>query len=141
VLPSSSLDTHLFSSQPCESTFRSARALSGTFSSIKKFSVSQFLNKIEKISILNHFKSTEGDDVECPLKFPIHHKNKHKEKISSTISLSSAPATINDIEKIIIKAYHEAEKIINSLHLLQILEENDLGDIQKLNSFVFDQLD
>ncbi|CAF3464656.1 unnamed protein product [Rotaria socialis] len=30
---------------------------------------------------------------------------------------------------------------MNSLHLLQILEENDLGDIQKLNSFVFDQLD
>ncbi|CAF4524492.1 unnamed protein product, partial [Rotaria sp. Silwood2] len=141
VLPSSSLHTHLFSSQPCESTFRSARALSGTFSSITNFSVSQFLNKIEKISILNHFKSTEGDNVECPLKFPIHHKNKHKEKISSTISLSSSSTTINDIEKIIIKAYHEAQNIMNSLHLLQILKENDLNDIQKLNSFVFHQLD
>ncbi|CAF3630509.1 unnamed protein product [Rotaria socialis] len=141
VLPSSSLHTHLFSSQPCESTFRSARALSSTFSSITSFSVSQFLNKIEKIAILNHFKSTEGDDVKCPLKFPIHHKNKHKKRISSTTSLSSASTTINDIEKIIIKAYHEAKKIMNSLHLLQILEENDLGDIQKLNSFVFDQLD
>ncbi|CAM4888691.1 unnamed protein product [Rotaria socialis] len=104
VLPSSSLHTHLFSSQPCESTFRSARALSSTFSSITSFSVSQFLNKIEKIAILNHFKSTEGDDVKCPLKFPIHHKNKHKKRISSTT-------------------------------------KNDLGDIQKLNSFVFDQLD
>ncbi|CAF2798015.1 unnamed protein product, partial [Rotaria sp. Silwood2] len=141
VLPSSSLHTHLFSSQPRESTFRSARALSGTFSSITNFSVSQFLNKIEKISILNHFKSTEGDNVECPLKFPIHHKNKHKEKISSTISLSSSSTTINDIEKIIIKAYHEAQNIMNSLHLLQILKENDLNDIQKLNSFVFHQLD
>ncbi|CAF1327655.1 unnamed protein product [Rotaria sp. Silwood1] len=141
VLPSSSLHTDLFSSQPCESTFRSARALSGTFSSITNFSVSQFLNKIEKISILNHFKSTEGDNVECPLKFPIHHKNKHKEKISSIISLSSSSTTINDIEKIIIKAYHEAEKIMNSIHLLQILKENDLDDIQKLNSYVFHQLD
>ncbi|CAF4004750.1 unnamed protein product [Rotaria sordida] len=141
TLPSSTLNTHLFSSQPCETTFRSARSLSGTFSSITNFSISQFLNKIEKISILNHFKSTEGDNVECPLKFPIHHKNQHKERTLSTISLSSSSTTINDIEKIIIKAYHEAEKLMDSLQLLQILRENDLNDIKKLNSFVFQQLD
>ncbi len=140
-LPSSTLNTHLFSSQPCESTFRSARSLSGTFSSITNFSVSQFLNKIEKISILNHFISTEGDNVECPLKFPVHHKNQHKERASSTISLNSSSTTINDIEKIIIKAYHKAETLMDSLHLLQMLRANDLDDIEKLNSFVFQQLD
>ena len=89
-LPASSLSTHLFRSQACKSTFRSARALSGTFSSTTNF------------SILNHFKSTEGDNAECPLKFPIHHRNKRKEEISST--------TINDIETVIFKAYREAEK-------------------------------
>ncbi|CAF1545458.1 unnamed protein product, partial [Rotaria sordida] len=141
LLPSSTLNTHLFSSQPCETTFRSARALSGTFSSITNFSVSQFLNKTEKISILNHFKSTEGNNVECPLKFPIHHKNQREERTPSTISLSSSSTTINDIEKVIIRAYHEAEKIMNTLELLQILKENDLDDIKKLNSFVFQQLD
>jgi hypothetical protein len=141
-LPSSALNTHLFSSQPCETTFRSARALTGTFSSITNFSVSQFLNKIEKISILNHVKSTEeANNVECPLKFPIHHKNRHKETTSSTINLNSSSTTIDDIEKIIIKAYRQAEKIMDSLRLLQILEENNLNNITKLNSFVFQQLD
>ncbi|CAF2961994.1 unnamed protein product [Rotaria sp. Silwood2] len=110
LLPSSTLNTHLFSSQPCETTFRSARALS------------------------------EGNNVECPLKFPIHHKNQREERTASTINLSSSSTTINDIEKIIIKAYHEAEKIMNTLELLQILKENDLDDIKKLNSFVFQQL-
>ncbi len=141
-LPSYALNTHLFSSQPCETTFRSARALSGTFSSITNFSVSQFLNKIEKISILNHVKSTEeADNVEYPLKFPVHHKNRHKERTSSTISLNLSSITTNEIEKIIIKAYNKAEQIMDSIQLLQILKENDLNGITKLNSFVYQQLD
>jgi hypothetical protein len=57
-LPSYALNTYLFSSQPCEATFRTARALTGTLSSITNFSAYQFMNKIEKISILNHIKST-----------------------------------------------------------------------------------
>jgi hypothetical protein len=141
-LPPYALNTHLFSSQQCESTFRSARASSGVFSSITNFSISQFLNKIEKISILNHVKSTEeGNNVECSLKFPVHHKNRQKETTSSTNSLNSSSMTRDDIEKIIIKAYREAEKIMDCLKLSQILKENDLDDIKKLNSFVFQQLD
>ena len=139
-LPLSSLNTHLFSSQPCENTFRSARSLSGAFSTMTNFSVHEFLNKIEKISIINHFKSTEANNVECQLKFPIHHKNQRKER-ASTISLNSLSRTIDDIETIIIKAYHQAEKIMDSLQLLQVLRENDLNGIEQLNSFVYKQLD
>ena len=65
----------------------------------------------------------------------------YKEEILSTISLNSSSITINDIEKIIIKAYNEAEKLMDSLQLLQILKENNFNDIKKLNSFVFQQLD
>lgn len=141
-LPSYSLNVHLFSSQPCETTFRSARSLSGNFSSITNFSIFQFLNKIEKISMLNHVKSTEeANNAEYPLKFRVHHKNRHKERTSSTVSLNSSSITINHIEKIIIKAYYQAETIMNSVQLLQILKENNLNDITKLNSFVFRQLD
>ncbi|CAF5046263.1 unnamed protein product, partial [Rotaria sp. Silwood1] len=140
-LPSYALNTYLFSSHPCETTFHGARALFGTFSSITNFSVSQFLNEIEKISILNHVKSTEeADNVEYPLKFRIHHKNRHKERTSSKISLNSSSITIDNIEKIIIKAYYQAENIMDSLQLLKKLKENNLN-ITKLNLFVFHQLD
>ncbi|CAF3859237.1 unnamed protein product [Rotaria sp. Silwood1] len=109
LLPSSTLNMHLLSSQ----------------------SLSQFLNKIEKISIFNHFESTEGNNVESPLNFPIPHKNQREERTPSTINLSSSSTTINDIEKIITKAHHEAEKIMNTLELLQIQKENDLDHIKK----------
>jgi hypothetical protein len=81
---------------------------------------------------LGHVKSTEEENnVECSLKFPVHHKNRHKETTSSTISLNSSSMTRDDIEKIIIKAYCEAEKIMDCLKLSQILKENDLNDIKK----------
>lgn len=58
-LPSYSINTHLFSSQPCEVIFRSARALTGTLSTITNFSVLEFLQKIGNFSIINQIKSTE----------------------------------------------------------------------------------
>ena len=111
-LPLYAFNSHLFSSQLCETTCRSAHDLSGSFSSIRNFSVSEFLNKIEKISILNYIKSTEeADNVAYPLKFPAHHKSRHKKRTSSTISLNSSSITTDDIEKIVIKAYYEAKKL------------------------------
>ncbi|CAF4748908.1 unnamed protein product, partial [Rotaria sp. Silwood2] len=108
-LPSYALNCHLFSSQPCESTFRSARSLSESLSSITTFSVSQFINKIGKISILNQIKSTEeSSNNEYSLKFPRHHKNRRDESHASTNIQNVPTITIQDIEKIIIKAYNKA---------------------------------
>ena len=56
-LPMEALQIFLFNSQTCESTFRSARSMSGTFSSIVNFSVMQFINRAQKLSILNAIKS------------------------------------------------------------------------------------
>ena len=41
-LPSYAMNTHLFSSQPCEATFRSARSLAGTLSSITNLRIRIF---------------------------------------------------------------------------------------------------
>lgn len=141
ILPSSALNIHLFSSQACEATFRSARSLSGTFSSITNFSVFEFLNKIEKITILNHFKSSEMNSNACPIKFPIHHKNKGKETASSGTIMNLSSTTFADIEQVIIKAYYRAEKIMDTLQLLQVLKDNNIDDIKTLSSFVFSQLE
>ncbi|CAF1363449.1 unnamed protein product [Rotaria sordida] len=141
-LPSYAINTHLFSSQPCEATFRSARSLTGTLSSITNFSVFEFLQKIGKISILNQIKSTEEtNDAAHSLKFPIHHKNRHRETTMSINTPITSTITTYDIEKIIVKAYAEAQAIMDSLQLTKTLRENNLNDFKKLNEFVFQQLD
>jgi hypothetical protein len=141
-LPSYALNCHLFSSQPCESTFRSARSLSGSLSSITTFSVSQFMNKIGRISILNQIKSTEeSSNNEYSLKFPRHHKNRRDESHASKNIQNVSSITIQDIEKIIIKAYNKAALIMNNFQMTEILKESDLDDIHKLSSFVFHELD
>ena len=51
--PIEALNTYLFTSQPCENMFCIARSLSGPYSSVKNFSVKSFLQRCEKISIIN----------------------------------------------------------------------------------------
>jgi hypothetical protein len=83
-LPPYALNSYLFSSQPCEATFRSTRSLTGIFSSMSTFSISQFMSEIDKISILNQVKSTdESSDKTYSLKFPVHYKNRRNESASS----------------------------------------------------------
>jgi hypothetical protein len=140
-LPSYAINIHLFSSQPCEATFRSARSLTGTLSSITNFSAFEFLQKIGKISILNQIKSTEeANDAVHSLKFPVHHKNRHRETTMSANTPITSTITTVEIEKIIMKAYREAESIMNSLQLTKTLKENNLNDFNKLNKFIFEQL-
>ncbi|CAF3442269.1 unnamed protein product, partial [Rotaria sp. Silwood2] len=108
-LPEYALNVYLFSSQPCEATFRSARSLSGTFSSVTNFSVFEFMNKIEKISTLNRIKSTEeSNNTTCSLKFPIHHKNLRNESSKAANNQNLNTITTIDIEKIILKAYKKS---------------------------------
>ncbi|CAF2234734.1 unnamed protein product [Rotaria magnacalcarata] len=140
-LPVYALNTYLFSSQACEATFRSARSLNGTFSSITNFSVYEFMDKIEKISILNKINSTEESSVTtCSIKFPIHHKNRRDESSTATNTQNLTPITITDMEKIIIKTYQKAQIIMNELRLTETLKKNGLDDCKKLSSFVFKEL-
>ncbi|CAF2995851.1 unnamed protein product [Rotaria sp. Silwood2] len=140
-LPWYALNVYLFSSQSCEAAFPSARSLSGSFSSITNFSVFEFMNKIEKISILNKIKFTEeSNNAICSLKFPVHHKNLRNESSTAANNQNPNPITTVDIEKIILKAYKKAESIMNELKLTQSLKRNELNDFKNLNSFVFYEL-
>jgi hypothetical protein len=140
-LPSYVLNCYLSSNQPCESTFRSARSLSRSLSTITTFSVSQFMNKVGKISLLNQIKSTEeSSNNKYSLKFPRHHKYRRDESNASATTQNVSAVTIQDIEKIIIKAYEKAESIMNNFQLTEILKQSNLNDIHKLSSFVFHEL-
>jgi len=86
------------------------------------FSISQFMSKIDKISILNQVKSTEeSSDKTYSLKFPVHYKNRRNESASSANLQDIWLITQDDIEKIIVKAYYWAESIMNSLNLTEVL--------------------
>ena len=50
------------------------------------------------------------------------------------------PMTLDDMEQIIIKAYHQAELLMNDLNLTETLKTNNLNDLEKLSLFVFRQL-
>ena len=136
-LPAYALNIHLFSSQSCESTFRNARALTGTFSSITNFTVQQFMKKTEKLSLLNNIKASEEANDSCySLSFPIHHKNKHDDASAPLPSQSTDLMSVMDVEKVIFKAYEFAKKIVSRLPMSRILEQYNLNHINRLSSFV-----
>ena len=140
-LPAYALNTHLFSSQPAESTFRTARSLSGSLSSVTNFSVSQFISKVASISIINQIKSTEQfNNNDYSIKFPTHHKNRRDESNTSTNIQNVSTVTIQDVQQIIIKAYSKAELLMDSLQVTKILKKFNLNDMNKLSSFVFQEL-
>lgn len=99
-LPIEALQIFLFNSQTCENIFRSTRAMSGAFSSIVNFSVIQFLNRAQKLSILHAIKSESEVNSSAidatPLHFPKHRKEANKSASSTAISIT-CPLRKNDI--------------------------------------------
>ena len=139
-LPVESLNIYLFSSQPCENVFRSARSLSGSFSTMTNFTVDQFLRKSRRISILNEIKTVEQESTDsCAIKFPIHHK-----KIESFSSIDTSSdlngLTIMTIEAIIISSYEYAKSVMNEMNTLRSLENNNLLTMENLSEYIRDHL-
>ena len=101
-LPKQALvNIHLFNSQPCESIFRDARSLSGSFSTIVNFTVSNFIRRAQKLSLLNQIKY---NPLENHLSFPTHHKHKDDDSLISIDHLSEINTL--DLEQIISDAYN-----------------------------------
>ncbi|CAF4478092.1 unnamed protein product, partial [Rotaria magnacalcarata] len=87
----------LFSSQACESMFRTARSMSGTFSSVVNFSVTEFLRRAEKLSVLQTIKSEVESNPDFPFHFPSHHKQ--------------------EIERIVQHEFADARELVASLNI------------------------
>lgn len=139
-LPVESLNIYLFSSQPCENVFRSARSLSGSFSTITNFTVDQFLRKSRRISILNEIKTVEqGSTDSCAIKFPIHHKL--NQSISSTYTLPDLNGlTTMVIEETIINSYEYAKSVMSEMNALGPLVRNNLLTMETLCEYIRDHL-
>lgn len=129
------INIHLFNSQGCESLFRDARSLSGSFSTIVNFTVNNFIKRSQKLAILNQFKY---DQTEHNLSFPKHHKHKHDD--STVLPNQMNEIDKLDVEQIISNAYDQAIHISQHSKMLDVLERYDLIGLQNLSEFVFDNL-
>ena len=135
-LPQEVLGIDRFHSQSCESLFRAARAFSSGCSSGVNFTVLQFLNLIDKLSIFQKIK-TEHEQATSPLlRFPTHHKHKSTSPSNSIISTNTSLPTKAMIEQIIIRAFETATQYVKELGIMDYLRKNQLSNIFDINNHV-----
>jgi hypothetical protein len=135
-LPVDALNTYLFNSQTCENTFRIARALSGPYSSITNFSVKSFINRCEKISIINSIKTHGGQIGDYQFKFPRHHKHDKEVHVYSVNPLKQLNLTEFDIEKIIQNAFESAKNYVTMVNMNELLKNKNLFSLPELSQFI-----
>jgi hypothetical protein len=142
-LPMEALQIFLFNSQTCESIFRSTRSMSGTFSSMVNFSVMQFLNRAQKLSILHAIKNENEHHSSAinsiPLLFPKHRKEASKSALSETVS-GTWSLTKNNIQQIVSSAFDDAFELLSIVDVDDALIEEKIHTLKKLNTFVFDDM-
>ena len=120
--------------------FRNARSLRGTYSSIINFTVTDFLRRSQKISILNGIKCeqlSQQDDTEH-LSFPTHYKHKRDSQLSTLQKFDSIDQL--DVENVIANAFAQAIKLTAPLEISKLLAEHDLLAMNSLSEYVFQQI-
>jgi len=122
-LPIDTLNTFMFNSQICEYTFRTARSLSGSFSSITTFSVKSFMKRCEKMSNINSIKTRGGQLGGYRFQFPHYHKSDKDTYDYSTDHIKQLNLTEKDIEKIMYNAFETAKKYVTMISTTQILKK------------------
>ena len=139
-LPKEALHIYLFNSQSCESMFRNARSLTRVYSTKVNFTVTDFLRRSQKLSVLNKIKhKQENNKNERILLFPIHHKHKNgdhlviNEKIGDIYGL--------DIEKIVLNSYKMAIALIEPFNVIPLLKQHHVIELHSLSKYIFSQLD
>lgn len=138
LLPSEALNVSIFNSQACENFFRLARSISGTFSTTVNFSVQQFLNREEKISMLNSIKTQSNSSFpSTKFKFPNHHKMQQDHKRQSM-----QPEKVNQqqIEEQVNRAYKDAISLLLPLGIKNVLEKSNIVNINQLSQHIYADL-
>ena len=136
-LPTEALNIWLQNSQTCESTFRSARSMSSSSSAGVNFTVSQFINRINKLSALQYIKDHTDENK---LRFPHHHKlstaSRGTTNLPNTTDLSKAV-----IEKTITNAYKFVTDLFTPLNIKELLRNGRMLSIDELSRTVAKRLE
>jgi len=133
-LPAETLKVFRFNSQTCENFFRITRAIAGTFSVSVNFSVKQYLERQEKISVLNSIKT----DANSPLtnikfKFPTHHKVRHNVE-----QLTTVPETIDkqQIQQQVNRAFADAFDLLIPLGITNVLKKFNITTMKQVSQHI-----
>ncbi len=140
-LPTACLNVSLFSSQLCESTFRSCRAMAGPFSSIVNFTVHQFLQGAKRLAYLHSIKCqtshNNNNNSNNGFLFPRHHKQSRtvdSKQISSSTLSSNIELTVEAIENTILQAYSHASRLVCDVNMYQHHQISSLKKMSQLAS-------
>ena len=133
LIPQSTADSiHLFSSQPCESIFRDARALSGIYSTRINFTMKQFLERVIKLNALTELKQFESINQQERIIFPVHHKIKriYKEAEFNDID-ENANFNPDNVETVIFRAYEVVQEMLVPVGMDKNLIKHKLFNIEE----------
>ena len=134
-LPAETLKVFHFNSQTCENFFRLSRAITGSFSVNVNFSVQQFLDRQEKISVLNSIKSEASSSLtKTKFKFPRHHKERQNHEQPTIL-----PEKLNkrQIEEQVDRAFQDAFKLLASLGVEQVLRKSKVFTMKQISQYIY----
>jgi hypothetical protein len=134
-LPQELLMIDRFHSQSCEGIFRAVRSFSSNSSSGVNFTVHQFLNLVDKLSLFQKIKS-QNEQLSSPqLRFPVHHKNKHVHSSSTGSSSISEFPTKTMIESTVFRAFEKAIDYMDRVGIKFFLRKHKLLDLLTLSNY------
>ncbi|CAF3518851.1 unnamed protein product [Rotaria socialis] len=123
---------HLFSSQPCESLFRDARALFGVYTTRINFTMKQLLQRINKLNALTEIRQCEEVNHHEQIRFPVHHKIKRLfNEANQNDNDEDADFNANNIEVTISQAYEAAQQMVTFVGMDKNLIKNHLFEIEE----------
>ena len=107
--------------------FCTALSMSGTSSSIVNFSVQEFINLSQKLSLLHTIKTeSEFDPTNSTLIFPKHYKQRNKLKQSATIIPNNDPLNVETITTVACQAFNDAADLLFQFNIKKFLYEKTL---------------
>ncbi|CAF1535792.1 unnamed protein product [Rotaria sordida] len=138
-LPPHALNIDVFNSQACKSIFRNTSALSGIYSTVVNFTVHGFLQRAQKLSLLNDIKYKQLHDPSVDkLIFSVHYKHRNDRQSLSTQCQNEIDQL--DVEQVIADTHDEAVDIFDDLEVLDLLQQQHVLDLKPLSEYVFGHL-
>ena len=118
--------------------FRTTFSMSGTFSSIVNFSVQEFLNRAQKLSLLHTIKTeSEFDPTDSTLIFPKHYKKRNKLKQSANIIPNNDTLNLEKITKVVCQAFNDGADLLFRFNIKKFLyEKKNIKDIKQVSNYM-----
>ncbi|CAF3307158.1 unnamed protein product [Rotaria socialis] len=129
------MNIYLSGSQTNEGIFRSARSMFGTFYWFVNFSVQEFLNRTQKLSLLERFKTEiEFYSANGNILFPKHYKQRKQLRQSQYVIPGNYILNVETITKVIFQAKNDAADLLFRFKIQNCLDTKKIRNIKAVNN-------